>query len=71
MPTLAAEPSRRFGAVIALIPRIVVAALLIFAMLDLLVGVFLRYVVVAVTDYFDLPNVNFFWVEEVGELALA
>jgi TRAP-type C4-dicarboxylate transport system permease small subunit len=56
---------------IALIPKIVVAALLIFAILDLLVGVFLRYVVVAITDYFDLDTVNFFWVEEVGELALA
>jgi TRAP-type C4-dicarboxylate transport system permease small subunit len=61
----------RLGAAVALIPKVVIAALLIFAMLDLLVGVFLRYVVVAVTDYFDLPTVNFFWVEEVGELALA
>jgi TRAP-type C4-dicarboxylate transport system permease small subunit len=45
--------------------------LLVFAMVDLLVGVFLRYVVVSVTDYFDLPTVNFFWVEEVGEFLLA
>jgi TRAP-type C4-dicarboxylate transport system permease small subunit len=66
-----ANGARRLGALIAFIPKLVVAALLIFAMLDLLVGVFLRYVVVAVTDYFDLPGVNFFWVEEVGELALA
>lgn len=61
----------RIGAIIGLVPKIAVAALLIFAMLDLLVGVFLRYVVVAITDTFDLPTVNFFWVEEVGELALA
>ena len=70
-------PERRFllsgrpGELLAIIPKIVIAALLIFAILDLLVGVFLRYVVVAITDYFDLDTVNFFWVEEVGELALA
>jgi TRAP-type C4-dicarboxylate transport system permease small subunit len=66
-----AGKTRRLWIVIGLVPKIAVAALLIFAMLDLLAGVFLRYVVVAVTDYFDLPNINFFWVEEVGELALA
>jgi TRAP-type C4-dicarboxylate transport system permease small subunit len=71
MRTWAAEVPRRIGAVVSVIPKVVIAALLIFAMLDLLAGVFLRYVVVAVTDYFDLPTVNFFWVEEVGELALA
>ncbi len=60
-----------FGTAIGTIPKIVVAALLIFAMIDLLVGVFLRYVVVAITDYFDWPTVNFFWVEEVGEFLLA
>jgi TRAP-type C4-dicarboxylate transport system permease small subunit len=56
---------------IATIPKIVVATLLILAMVDLLIGVFLRYVVVAFTDYFDLPTVSFFWVEEAGEFALA
>ena len=56
---------------IALLPKLVVALLLILVMLDLLVGVFMRYVVVAVTDYFDLPSVSFFWVEEVGEFGLA
>jgi len=61
----------RSGALIAFIPKLVIGGLLIFAILDLLVGVFLRYVVVAITDYFDLPTVNFFWVEEVGEFALA
>ena len=56
---------------IATIPKIIVAAILFVVMVDLLVGVFLRYVVVPVTDYFDLPSVSFFWVEEVGEFALA
>jgi TRAP-type C4-dicarboxylate transport system permease small subunit len=50
--------------------RVVLVALLAVAILDMLAGVFLRYVVTAVTDYFDWPGVSFFWVEEVGELAL-
>ncbi|HEV2955311.1 MAG TPA: TRAP transporter small permease subunit [Xanthobacteraceae bacterium] len=40
-------------------------------MLDLLAGVLLRYVVVQITDYFDLDPISFFWVEEVGEFGLA
>ncbi|HYM01581.1 MAG TPA: TRAP transporter small permease, partial [Stellaceae bacterium] len=43
----------------------------LLAILDLLAGVVLRYVVVEITDYFDWPSVSFFWVEEVGEFALA
>jgi TRAP-type C4-dicarboxylate transport system permease small subunit len=54
----------------AMLPKIVLAAILAIAILDMLAGVFLRYVVVAITDYFDLPTVSFFWAEEVGELAL-
>jgi TRAP-type C4-dicarboxylate transport system permease small subunit len=56
---------------IAAIPKIFVALLLVFVMLDLLAGVLLRYVVVQVTDYFDLDPISFFWVEEVGEFGLA
>jgi TRAP-type C4-dicarboxylate transport system permease small subunit len=56
---------------IAAIPKIFVAGLLIFVMLDLLAGVLLRYVVVQITDYFDLDPISFFWVEEVGEFGLA
>src|SRR5258708_33047012 len=37
----------------------------------MIVGVFLRYVVVAITDRLDLDPINFFWVEEVGEYSLA
>jgi TRAP-type C4-dicarboxylate transport system permease small subunit len=51
--------------------KLVLAAILVLAILDMLAGVVLRYVVVPVTDYFDWPSVSFFWVEEVGELALA
>jgi|SRR5690242_15998623 TRAP-type C4-dicarboxylate transport system permease small subunit len=57
--------------VIAAIPKIFLALLLIFVMLDLLAGVLLRYVVVQITDYFDLDPISFFWVEEVGEFGLA
>jgi len=57
--------------VIAAIPKIFLALLLVFVMLDLLAGVLLRYVVVQITDYFDLDPISFFWVEEVGEFGLA
>ncbi|MBN9091604.1 MAG: TRAP transporter small permease subunit [Reyranella sp.] len=56
---------------IANIPRIVVALLLVAAIVNLLIGVFLRYVMIEVTDYFDLDPVRFTWVEEVGEMMLA
>ena len=49
----------------------ILATILIFAILDLLAGVFLRYVAIEITDYFDMESVGFFWVEELGELALA
>jgi TRAP-type C4-dicarboxylate transport system permease small subunit len=37
----------------------------------MLTGVFLRYVMVPITDWLGVDPVNFFWVEEVGELLLA
>ncbi|MFI4988313.1 MAG: TRAP transporter small permease [Alphaproteobacteria bacterium] len=67
LPSILARPAR----LIAFLPKLVITALLILAILDMLVGVLLRYVVVAITDYFDWPGVSFFWVEEVGEFALA
>jgi TRAP-type C4-dicarboxylate transport system permease small subunit len=56
---------------IANIPKFVVALLLIAAIANLLVGVFLRYVMVPVTDWLDMDPINFTWVEEVGEMMLA
>lgn len=50
---------------------IVTASLLVLAVTDMLIGVLLRYVVSKISDFFDLPSVGFFWVEEVGEFALA
>ena len=51
--------------------RIVVAALMAVAIVNLLIGVFLRYVMVEITDFFDLDMIRYTWVEEVGEFTLA
>ena len=56
---------------IAKIPKFVVAFLLAAAIVNLLIGVFLRYVVVEVTDWLDVDPIRFTWVEEVGEMLLA
>jgi TRAP-type C4-dicarboxylate transport system permease small subunit len=64
------QPSARARAILLLLPKIVVTGLLILAIADLLLGVFLRYVMVEITDFFDLDPINFFWVEEVGEFSL-
>jgi TRAP-type C4-dicarboxylate transport system permease small subunit len=57
--------------VIGWLPHVVMTALMIVAMVDMLVGVFLRYVMTWVSATFDLPSVRFFWVEEIGEYSLA
>ena len=53
--------------IVLLLPRIVLTALLVVAIVDMLVGVFLRYVMLHITDWLDVDPINFFWVEEVGE----
>ena len=53
------------------IPKLAVTALIIFAIVNLLIGVVLRYFVGAITDWLDVDPVPFTWVEEVGEMALA
>ena len=53
------------------IPKFVVAFLLIAAIVNLLVGVFLRYIMLEVTDWLDVDPFRFTWVEEVGEMMLA
>jgi TRAP-type C4-dicarboxylate transport system permease small subunit len=52
-------------------PRYVLAAMMAVAIVNLLIGVFLRYVMTEVTDYFDWDMIRFTWVEEVGEFTLA
>ena len=56
---------------IASIPKFVVAFLLVAAIVNLLIGVFLRYVMIEVTDWLDVDPIRFTWVEEVGEMLLA
>src|SRR6185312_17150299 len=53
------------------IPRFVVGVLVLGAIGTMLWGVFARYVLLPVTDWFDWDTINFFWVEEVGETSLA
>jgi TRAP-type C4-dicarboxylate transport system permease small subunit len=53
------------------IPKFVITALIILAMINLLIGVILRYFVGAITDWLDVDPVPFTWVEEVGEMTLA
>src|SRR5437762_13929595 len=53
------------------IPKFVVAFLLVAAIINLLIGVFLRYIMVPVTDWLDVDPINFTWVEEIGEMMLA
>ena len=53
------------------VPKVAVTALIVLAIVNLLVGVFLRYFVGAITEWLDVDPVPFTWVEEVGELSLA
>jgi len=53
------------------VPKYIVTGLIIFAIINLLIGVVLRYFVGAITDWLDVDPVPFTWVEEVGEMALA
>ena len=66
-----ARAMRRLLTWIAAVPHVVITVLMVVVIVDMLVGVFLRYVVTWISATFDLPSVRFFWVEEVGEWALA
>ncbi len=48
--------------------RILIGGLLLAAIAVMITGVFLRYVMVAITDWLDVDTISFFWVEETGEL---
>jgi TRAP-type C4-dicarboxylate transport system permease small subunit len=54
-----------------MIPKIVVGGLVLGAIGTMLFGVLARYILLPITDWMDVDPVNFFWVEEVGETALA
>src|SRR5438270_6486848 len=62
---------RRVLDIVLLLPKILLTALLALAIGDMVVGVFFRYVVTAITDWLDVDPLRFFWVEEVGEYSLA
>lgn len=53
------------------VPRQIAGVLVLAAIGVMLLGVFLRYVMVPITDLLDMDPINFYWVEEVGELFLA
>ncbi len=61
----------RLGEIVLLLPKILLTALVVLAISDMVIGVFLRYVMVPITDYLNLPPIRFFWVEEMGEYSLA
>ena len=52
------------------IPKIVTGGLVLLAISVMLYGVFMRYIMLPITDWLDVDPINFFWVEEVGETAL-
>jgi len=60
-----------FARAAAAAPRVFVGLLVLGAIATMLFGVFARYMLLPITDWFDVDPVNFFWVEEVGETALA
>src|SRR5437588_12374795 len=66
-----AEGPWRLRDIVLLLPKIVLTALLALAIGDMILGVFFRYVVTAITDWLDVDPLRFFWVEEVGEYSLA
>ena len=53
------------------LPRVLLAAMMAVLIVNLLAGVFLRYVMTEITDFFDLDMIRYTWVEEVGEFTLA
>jgi TRAP-type C4-dicarboxylate transport system permease small subunit len=67
----AAPAARRFHDKVLLLPKILLTALVVLAIANMVLGVFLRYVMVPISDWLDLPPLRFFWVEELGEYALA
>ena len=67
---MAPSGARAVGAVLA-IPKILTGGLVLLAIGVMLYGVFMRYVMLPITDWLDVDPINFFWVEEVGETTLA
>lgn len=67
----AARQARRLSNIVLTLPKIVLTALVVLVIANMVLGVFLRYVMAPISDYLDLPPLSFFWVEELGEYSLA
>jgi TRAP-type C4-dicarboxylate transport system permease small subunit len=48
--------------------KAVIGGLLLACIAVMITGVFLRYVMVPITDALDMDAISFFWVEETGEM---
>jgi TRAP-type C4-dicarboxylate transport system permease small subunit len=66
MQTTSRLPDNRFGSAL----RYLIGGLLLAAIAIMLIGVILRYLVGPISLWLDLPRVDFFWVEEAGEMLL-
>jgi TRAP-type C4-dicarboxylate transport system permease small subunit len=66
----ATAPRWRLRDAVLFAPKILLTGLLILAIADMVFGVFMRYVVTAITDRLDVDPFNFFFVEEIGEYTL-
>jgi len=64
------ESNWRLRDIVLWTPKVLLTGLLIVAIADMVFGVFMRYVVTAITDRLDVDPFNFFFVEEVGEYTL-
>ena len=67
----AAPQGRRLRDIVLALPKILLTALVVLAIANMVLGVFLRYVMVPLTDWLNLPPLRFFWIEELGEYSLA
>jgi len=66
-----ARNGARVARAILAIPKILTGGLVLLAIGTMLYGVFMRYVMLPITDWLDVDPINFYWVEEVGETTLA
>jgi TRAP-type C4-dicarboxylate transport system permease small subunit len=62
------QPQKPAQRAVYLAERIVIGGLLLVAIAVMITGVFLRYVMVPITNALDMGAISFFWVEETGEL---
>jgi TRAP-type C4-dicarboxylate transport system permease small subunit len=66
MQTTSGLPDNRFGTAL----RYLMGLMLLGAITIMLIGVALRYLVGPISQKLNLPHIDFFWVEETGELLL-